>query len=128
MKYRKLDANGDKVWGQGLSCFWINVPDAVAQLVDTRLRLWLGQWFLFLTDGTPWQTQVLGRYTITTRDPAIQGRILQTPGVTGLENYSSNLNRNTRDWTAQGTVNTSFGAVPFVVGPFPANVPVSQGR
>ena len=128
MKYRKLDANGDRVWGQGLASFWIDVPDAVGQLIATRLGLWLGQWFLNRSDGTPYQTQVLGKYTITTRDPAIQGRVLQTPGVTGIKNYSSNLNRQTRGWTANGTVDTVYGSTPFTVSPFPVNVPVSQGR
>ena len=50
MKYRKLDANGDRVWGQGLASFWIDVPDAVGQLIATRLGLWLGQWFLNRSD------------------------------------------------------------------------------
>ena len=127
MRVRKLTPTGDRIFGNSQQDYWVNNPAGVAQLIGTRLRLWVGQWFLFRTDGTPFQTSVLGKFTIATRDPAIQGRILQTDGVLGLKNYSSSLDRNTRAFTVQATADTIYGSTP-VVTTFPLNVPVSQGR
>ena len=46
MRYRIEDANGDMTWGSGDKNFYYNQPEAVAQAVMTRLRLWSGEWFL----------------------------------------------------------------------------------
>lgn len=127
MRVRKLSPTGDRIWGNSLQDYWINSPNGVAQLIGTRLRLWIGQWFLNLPDGTPFTTQILGRYTVASRDPAMQGRILQTDGVLGIKTYSSSLDRNTRAFTVQASVDTVYGVTPIVTT-FPLNVPVYQGR
>lgn len=111
MRYRKLDENGDRVFGHSLEDFWIDVPEAPAQAVSTRLRLWQGQWFLNVDDGTPWSTKVLGKYTGSSRDPILQTRVLTTPGVTGIAAYASQLNRDTRAFTVQMTIDTQYGQV-----------------
>lgn len=111
MRYRKLDAAQDRVFGHGQSDFWRDVPDAPAQLVVTRLHMELGEFFLDITDGTPYQTRVLGKYTGSTRDPTIRARILGSQGVTGIASYSSNLDRDTRAFTVNATVDTQYGQV-----------------
>lgn len=117
MKYRKLDANGDMVFGGDLNAFYIDNPEAVAQAVATRLRLSLGEWFLDTTDGTPWQTQVLGKYTGSTRDVVIKARVTDTPGVLSIVNYSSQVGAlERRAFTVQMQINTIFGVVE-IVGP-----------
>ncbi len=115
MRYRKLSPTGDYVFGGTGNNFYINVPQAVAQAVQTRLALWAGQWFLDTTDGTDWNAQVLGNRTQGTRDAVIRARILGTPGVTALTNYSSQTTDDTRQWTAQGTVTTQYGQTSFEV-------------
>ncbi|MGF6837075.1 hypothetical protein QF001_000942 [Paraburkholderia youngii] len=110
MRYRKQDANGDYVWGHQQNDFWVNAPDGVAQAILTRLRLFVGEWFLDVTDGTPWTTQVLDKYTSGQYDAAIQDRILGTPGVVQITSYSSSLNTTSRKLTVNATVDTQFGA------------------
>lgn len=109
MKYRKLTATGDYSFGKGLSQFWIDVPDAVAQAVTTRLKLWQGTWFLDTTVGMPWDTKVLGFFTGNVRDPTIRAYISSTQGVLDLYQYSSSLNRNTRAYAVSASLVTSYG-------------------
>lgn len=109
MRYRKLDADGDYSFGQGQDNFWRDVPDAPAQAVRTRLNLWQNQWFLDEREGMPWKTEVLGNRTADTRDPAIRQRVLGSQGVSGILEYSSNLNRDTRAFSVVMTVDTVYG-------------------
>jgi len=127
MRVRKQDANGDKIWGHGQADFWRDQPEAVAQLVQTRLGLWLGQWFLNPPDGTPYQTKILGKYTEATRDPILQTRILQTPGVQAIKRYFSALDRDRRTWSVRGLIDTVYGRVPFTTR-IATSVSVFKGR
>jgi len=114
MRYRQLDANGDYMLGQ--NAFLVNSPQAVAQAVQTRLALWLGEWFIGVTDGTPWDQQILGK-NLTGRNPdaAIKQRILSTPGVTEIVSYSSNFDGNARTLSVNATINTVYGQTTIQV-------------
>lgn len=108
MRYRMLSPSGDYVFGSGSGEFLVNTPQAVGQAVLTRLRLWQGEWFLDLTEGTPYTQQILGFTSQSARDQAIQARILGTPGVTELVAYSSTLSPG-RQLTISATLNTIYG-------------------
>lgn len=109
MRYRRLDENGDMVFGSGLADFLVDSPEAVAQSIKTRLGLHTGQWFLNRSEGTDWETRVLGKYTGDTRDLTIRSRILETPGVLRLESYGSSLFPNTREFDVSVVVDTIYG-------------------
>lgn len=93
MRYRTLSPTGDYVFGLGLGEFLVNTPQAVAQAVQTRLRLAQGEWWLDKTEGTPYATQVLGFRTQDLYDQAIKERILDTPDVILIESYQSFLDQ-----------------------------------
>ncbi|MDE1905305.1 MAG: hypothetical protein KGH75_02485 [Rhodospirillales bacterium] len=109
MRYRKLDANGDYSFGHSQANFYANQVEAVAQAVSTRLKLWAGEWFTDTSDGTPWRTEVLGKYTAATYDTVLKARILGTPGVTQLNSYSSSIDPNARALTVRATISTAYG-------------------
>lgn len=111
MRYRKLDVNGDRVFGGDQQAFLIDSPEAVGQAVLTRLRLNLGDWFTDTSDGTDWKTKVLGKYTENKRDPMLRARILGTTGVTSIVSYSSSFDPNTRQFNVTCTLNTLYGQV-----------------
>lgn len=109
MKYRRLNPDGDYDFGQGLSNFHTDNTDTIAQAVATRLRLWLAEWFLDQTDGTPYSNQMLGKYTQQAYDAAIQARILGTQGVTGIAFYQSSRDGQNRRLTIQAIIDTVYG-------------------
>lgn len=108
MRVRKTDANGDMVFGGNQAAFWRNAPEGVAQVVNSRLQLWVGQWYLDLDSGTPYQTRVLGKYTDKSRDPVLRARILGSPGVTEIAAYSSFFDSNTRSFSLSATLKTAY--------------------
>ena len=112
MRYRALSSTGDYTWGQGSANFLVNSPACVAQAVQTRLALDLGEWYLNTTDGTPYATEILGTGTMNLYDVAVQARILGTPGVQDIQagSYSSTLNPATRALTIRCTIDTVYGA------------------
>lgn len=108
MRTRKLDPiTGDVIYGLGFQSYDVNTPSAVATAIETRLQMFQGEWFLNTGDGTPWNTQVLGKYTEAKRGPALRARILGTPNVKTLDSFSTSLNG--RSFAYLGTVTTIYG-------------------
>ncbi|HDR9029885.1 TPA: hypothetical protein QDB14_004107 [Burkholderia vietnamiensis] len=110
MRYRKLDADGDYVFGGSANDFHVNTPETVGQAVLTRLRLLLGEWFLDTTVGMPWSPDVIGKYTTGTADAAIRACVLGTAGVTEITSYTSSRDPDTRKLNVAVTINTIYGS------------------
>lgn len=108
MRYRRLSATDDYVFGEGASEFLVNTPAAVAQAARTRLRLSTGEWFLDTTEGTPYASEILGAGTQSLYDSAIKERVLGTPGVTSIDDYSSSLDQD-RALSVTMTISTQYG-------------------
>ena len=109
MIYRAQDNNNDYTFGSGINNFLQNTPDAVAQAVQTRLKLWSGEWFLDVTDGTPFLSGILGKYTNDTVDQLIKQRILETQGVKSILDYQGVYNGDNRSYTVSATIDTVYG-------------------
>lgn len=89
--------------------FWRNVPDAPAQAISTRLKLWLGEWFLDITDGTPYQTNILGVDNLQNVDPVLRERILETEGVDEIISLDVDYNADNRHINVSAVVSTIYG-------------------
>jgi hypothetical protein len=109
MRYRALDSNGDMTFGNGQLNFLRDTPETVAQAVLTRLRLWVNEWFLDSSEGTPYQNSALGTGKLKSIKPAIRYRILQTQNVTSIESLELDYNSQTRNVQIRVTINTAFG-------------------
>jgi hypothetical protein len=117
VRYRKLDENGDYVFGHGNADFLIDSPDTVRQLIETRLALHVGEWFLDETSGTAWD-QIIGKGTNKTYDLVIQTRILQTQGVDkriGILQYQSSVDPDSRSLTIAALMQTIYSGEPVVI-------------
>lgn len=115
MRVRAQDASGDYTFGQSSANFLVDSPAAVAQLVQTRLLLVAGEWFLDTSAGTPYSTEILGPHRQSLYDQAIRQVVLRTPNVSGIADYASILDPATRALSVRMTIDTSFGTTEVQV-------------
>ncbi|MFV0241376.1 MAG: hypothetical protein ACK5H4_15230 [Lacrimispora sphenoides] len=111
MKYRKLDQNDDYTFGKR-DGFYFDT-DAVAQAVKTRLLLLRGEWWENPDDGTPLFENILGQRFRTDETPAeadliLSERITGTIGVAEIIDFSSRINVDTREYSANITIRTIY--------------------
>lgn len=131
MRVRAVDTNGDMKFGGDQASILRNSPDAVGQVVESRLNLWQGQWWLDLLEGTPFEQEVLGRRTENLRDPALQARILDTPGVASIDSFSSTFDANQRGYSVAAKITTVYSAAyqaSVASNQTSINVKVEDGR
>lgn len=109
MRYRKLDVNGDYSFGHSADDFYQDQPEAVGQAVQTRLLLWIGEWFLDTEEGTNYLQGILGKTDQSTADMNIQARISGTQGFDSIESFSSTQDPDSRAYSFTANINTIYG-------------------
>lgn len=107
MKVRKMDEDGDHMFGHCALDFYQDSADGVAQNVLTRLKLWRGEWFLNTNSGTPWLQEILGKHDAV--DVVLRTRILETPGVNAITRFETILDPDTRRLTVTAEIATPYG-------------------
>ncbi|QDP56513.1 MAG: putative baseplate wedge protein [Prokaryotic dsDNA virus sp.] len=113
MTVRLLDAGGDiSTSGQQFA----TEREEIAQTVQTRLRLFLGEYFRDVTDGTPWWESILGKEgTLSSKEAIIKSRIVRTEGVEQLVEFSTDFDINTRVYSVSAGILTQYGTTYFTV-------------
>jgi hypothetical protein len=109
MRVRKLTSDNDFSFGNSALDYYFNVPEAVGQNVETGLMLWLGEWFLDTSLGTPYIQGVLGKHTQAVADGTIQNQVSNTTGVVDISSYSSQFNSENRSMSIQLSIDTIYG-------------------
>lgn len=108
---RRLDANYEPVHGNGQNDF-LTDADAVAQIIGTRLRLLMGEWWEDQGQGLPLFQEILGYGSTTDQiDLLIQTNILGGSYVQGISSYSSSYDGSARAYSFAAQVTTDFGPV-----------------
>jgi hypothetical protein len=104
----------DMTFGHGAVDYLVDDP-AIGQNIQTRLLLFLGEWFLDVTDGTPWGS-VLDIKPMDSRavETVIRQRVLDTDGVTDITAYSFLFDPVSRKATISITVATVNSTVVSV--------------
>lgn len=112
MKYRIMDSSGDYQFGRGLQDITYGAY-AVAQAIKTRLSLLKGEWWENAEEGFPVFQQIIGKTgsqkNVELADLIIKDRIINTPNVTGINNFTSTFEN--RSYSFQCNVQTPFGDV-----------------
>jgi hypothetical protein len=114
MTVRKLDENGD-ITTSGVQFF--TGKEEIAQTISTRLKLFMGEYFRDIKDGTPWFQSILGKGQngLGSKDAIIRRRIVQTEGVLQLTKYETDFDIVTREYKVEAAVLTELGEVPVSV-------------
>ena len=90
--------------------------EEIAQTIETRLKLFLGEYFRDITDGTPWFDQILGKGgPLQTKEAIIRNRIVRTDGVIRLTSFNTTYTPETRAYNVTAGVLTRFGTVEVSV-------------
>ena len=107
MTVRKLDEDGDIVTQVSM---FITEQLEIEQTIRTRLRLFLGEYFRDVTDGTPWFQEILNKQTsMDVREARLRERISGTPGVLQLTSFSTDFDIDNKTYTVNASVLTSYG-------------------
>ncbi|WP_316426149.1 hypothetical protein [Klebsiella oxytoca] len=69
-----------------------------------RLRLFLGEYFLDATDGTPWFQSILGKSSRDIAEANIKQRILSTKGVLAINTFDMDSDTRKRTFTIRATL------------------------
>lgn len=82
----------------------------IAQTIKTRLRLFLGEYFRDITDGTPWFQRILGKGdNLDAIESILRTRIAETKGVVQLVSFSMDYDIDLRELSVQSEVLTPTG-------------------
>lgn len=107
MTVRRLDGNGDIVTS---GTQFLTGVDEVAQTISTRCKLFLGEYFRDITEGTPWFQQVFNKSTDEqTRESVLRNRIAQTPNVVRITSFETDFDIASRTWSVNCSVLTTYG-------------------
>lgn len=117
---RKLGPNRDPIFGNGIACFLTDLY-AVAQIIETSLLLFQGEWWNATNVGLPLFQQIIGK-AANNRQAIIALLIQQTiiqssQFVTGITNVQFKYNSATRMFSYACIAQTSFGTVAVTFSP-----------
>lgn len=116
---RRLDENHDPVYGSGAADFLTDL-EATAQIIETSLLMFEGEWWNDLTAGLPLFQSIIAQpenNRQATIALLIQQTILAVKYVTGLTNVQINYTSATRQFTYSCNVQTAFGTVGVTFSP-----------
>lgn len=108
MTVRKIDPDTGDIVTQGT--MFIGEQLEIEQTIKTRLRLFLGEYFRDITDGTPWFQEIFNKQTsMDIREARLRSRIAGTPGVLQLTSFDTEFDLDARTYTVTASVLTQYG-------------------
>lgn len=114
MTVRRLEENGD-ITTSGTQ--FSTGKNEIAQTIETRLKLFAGEYFRDISIGTPWFDRILGKSgALDESDAIIRTTIAQTEGVKTLASYNADYDINTRIYSITGSVLTAEGVQEINIG------------
>lgn len=107
MRARRLNDSGDLITRGKM---FLTEREAIAQTIVTRLKLFLGEYFRDVTDGTPWFQQILGKFeNLNAVEALLRNRIARTQGVVRLLAFKMEYDLDARTLSVQAQVLTAYG-------------------
>lgn len=104
--------SGDLSWTGGVLATISNPLDATRQLLETRLRMARGEWFLDPEEGLPLYEKILGKPRSETGiRQAVRERILSTPGIEDILSMTVSIDRSARTVLVQFVAQATEGEI-----------------
>lgn len=116
---RKLDETGDPLYGNGIDCFLTDL-EATAQIIETSLLLFQGEWWNNLQAGLPVFQSIVGQAENNRQATIallIQQVILSVDYVTAISNVQFLYTAKNRSFSYACNVQTQFGTVQVTYSP-----------
>lgn len=110
MIYRKLDQNGDYVFG-GNQNSYISDAKAVEQAAVTRLRQLIYEWWEDLEDGLPLWQQILASRDKKQATKIIRERLQKTKYVKSILSMETDWDNDKRTFVFRASIDTEFGQI-----------------
>lgn len=113
MKYRRLDENGDMIFGQGKYNYCEDL-EAIGQAIKTKILLLKGEWWEDIEDGTPLFQKIFTQRSESGKnavDIILKTRILEVEGVTNITSFKSEINVASRTYSSTISVETTSGTI-----------------
>jgi len=107
MRVSGLNNNGDWTFGAGLANYKID-SEAVRQNLQTRLKSFVGDWFLDIEAGIDWLTLLGERETEDQILSDVQRVTLATTGIARIESLEISTDRQLREATIFMSVTDVF--------------------
>ena len=108
-----LDENGDwAVTDNQLQL--VTGVEEIAQIVATRLKFYLGEWFMDVRKGVPWFSKILKKGANPSEVEAILTQaIVDSPGIITLNEATFSLDNQTRRLTVEFNALSTEGILNF---------------
>jgi hypothetical protein len=114
MKYRRMDENGDYIFGLNEQGF-LKDNEAVAQAILTKIKLLKGEWWEDVNEGTPLFESILGIGAVqgskNAIDLIIRDRILSVENVETISYFKSEIDNASHTYMLYCDVETKFGKI-----------------
>lgn len=113
MRYRRIDEDGDYIFGNGQYDFLIDI-EAVPQAIKTKLNLFRGEWWEDLSEGLPFYQEIAGEFIKTDEDKDIVtrlycNRISDVEQVTSFLSVNAEFDNEKRKYSLVTDVETIYG-------------------
>lgn len=100
---RNFDRSAGDIVTNGSDQF-LRGKESTAAGIYHRLRMFFGEYFLDITDGTPWMQSILGKAPQDVAEAALKQRIITAPDVIAITAFSFDIDRLKRYITVDCTV------------------------
>lgn len=117
MKYRRLDSNGDYVFGNN-ELDYISGKEAIAQAIQTKIKLYYQEWWENISIGIPMFQSIVGKVANQnlkmTASLLLIDRIKEVEGVISVKNVQVIVDNRVISFEIE--VETSYGDVDINLG------------
>lgn len=115
MRYRRIDSNGDYIFGNGKYDFLVDI-EAVPQAIKTKLNLFQGEWWEDLSEGLPFLQEIADRFIKSEEEKDIVtriycNRISDVEAVNSFLSLNAEFDNENRVYTLKADIDTVFGII-----------------